>query len=140
MSSWSQGALFMVQLMMNAENRGSLIDGWHLIFRLHILARNFDTARKNEADWNASQADLGFSLYDQAQANSIDNNDWLLIAVGKVTNLDFRKILHLWGLSTSTEAQTQIASLSYSAVPAGFYLPTQNNAYCKSLNQPWQAL
>ncbi|WP_346837839.1 ImpA family metalloprotease [Microbulbifer sp. SAOS-129_SWC] len=132
-STWNYGAALVIDMMMHAEERGALSDGWDLIPRLHVLQRGFDAARGNDADWDAGKGELGFSGYTRTQANTIDNNDWLLIATSYATGLDYRPYFDLIGQPYSAEANAQVAGFGYPAVDHAFYLPASNQSYCDTL-------
>lgn len=132
-SGWNYGVALIIEMMMHAEEQGALSDGWHLIPRLHILERVFNTAKGNDTDWDAGKDALGFANYTRTQANAIDNNDWLLITASRATGLDYRPYFDLIGQGYSAEAEEQVASFSYTAVDSAFYMPATNSGYCDAL-------
>ncbi|GAB6261560.1 ImpA family metalloprotease [Photobacterium sp. 53610] len=135
-SSWSQGAALVVEMMMHAQDKGALSNGWHLIPRLHLLDKAFSDADNDDASWDATKASLGFSTYSRAEAGTLSNNDWLLIAASYATGLDYRPYLDLLGLNYSSKAGSQVAAFGNTAVDKAFFKPASNSAYCDSLNQP----
>ena len=65
-------------------------------------------------DWSAVQAQkdaLGFSSYSLSEAQSIGNNDWLLIALSEATELDLSNYFSMWGMATSDKAKQQVQEL-----------------------------
>lgn len=134
-SSWSQGVALVIQMMMHAQDKGKLANGWHLIARLHLLDKAFAEADNDEASWEAKKAALGFSTYTLEDTKNMDNNDWLLIAASYATGLDYRPYLDLMGLRYSSKANTQLSAFGYAAVDKAFFNPTSNRAYCDSLSQ-----
>ena len=132
-SGWNYGVALVIEMMMHAEENGTLQNGWHLVPRLHLLERAFETADNNDTDWDAAKASLGFASYNRSEALAIDNNDWLLIAASYSAALDYRPFMDLLGLTYSTKASAQVAALGYPAVENAFYTPASNNGYCASL-------
>ncbi len=129
-SDWSQQVSMTIQMMMAAQQQGKLINGWHLLARLHILEREFNRARANATTWDSKKASLGFSSYSKNEADAISNNDWMLIAVSYVTGLDYRDFLSMWGIGYSTKAAAQVAGFGYAATPRQFYVSSATG-YCK---------
>lgn len=129
-SDWSHQVSMTIQMMMAAQKQGKLLNGWHLLARLHILEREFNRSRSNSTTWDAKKTSLGFSSYTKAEADSISNNDWMLIAVSKATGLDYRDYLSMWGMSYSTKAANQVASFGYAAIPRWYFISSPAG-YCK---------
>ncbi len=127
---WSQGAAMIIQMMMTAQDNGALTDGWHLLARLHIVEREFSRALSSEDQWAAMQQKLGMDQYSLADAKTIARNDWLLIALGVTTDLDWRSYLTTWGITYSTQAAAQAALAGYRSVPAYYYV-SSGDGYCK---------
>lgn len=138
--NWSRAASMTIQMMMTAEHQGALQDGWHLLARLHILEREFRrVVESNNGDtWNSKRDSLGFSSYLLADAKDLIDknrvadiyNDWMVIAVSKVTGLDYRDYFSMWGQAYSAEASAQVASLNYPAAQRHFFI-TSPEGYCK---------
>ena len=129
-SDWSKQVSMTLQMMMAVEDQGKLIQGWHLLPRLHILEREFNRARADATTWGSKKASLGFSTYTLEEANAISNDDWMLIAVSVASGLDFRSYMSMWGIAYSTKAATQVAGFNYTAAPRQFYI-SSSNGYCK---------
>ena len=55
------------------------------------------------------KASLGFASYSKAEADAISNNDWMVIAVSKVTGMDYRDYFSMWGQAFQCESQCQVA-------------------------------
>ena len=128
---WSEGVSLFIQMMMSAEDNGVLVDGWHLLARLHILEREFSRATKNETDWAAKKANLGFSQYTLDAAKALNQTDWLLVAISFATQMDHRDYFDMWGQAYSSEAGAQVLSMSYDKqAPRNFYVSSATG-YCK---------
>lgn len=127
---WSDGAVMIIQMMMASQEHGALNDGWHLLARLHIIERAFSHALSSDELWTQAQQNLGMSQYTRTQANEIPQNDWLLIALGVATDLDWRNYLAAWAIPHTDQASTQVAAEGYTAVPAEFYVSSADG-YCK---------
>jgi hypothetical protein len=134
LTSWSQGMAIYVQMMMAAQDQGDLLDGWHLLARLHILLREFERADNNDDDWLARRDSLGFGSFTRADAQALNNNDWLVIAISTITGRDYRDFLTMWGLSFSNAASSQVASLAYPVIAPTFY-DTSGGDYCLGLDK-----
>ncbi|NRA61715.1 MAG: RICIN domain-containing protein, partial [Psychrobium sp.] len=134
LNSWDQSVAMTIQMMMAAQAEGSLIDGWHLLARLHILLREFKRAVHSEILWLNKRDSLGFGQYSRAAAKALDKNDWLVIAISAATELDYREFLAMWGLSFSDTAATQVANLGFSAVTKKFY-QVKDGGYCEGLDK-----
>ncbi|WP_228288042.1 ImpA family metalloprotease [Thiothrix subterranea] len=141
--NWSRAASMTIQMMMTAEHQGALQDGWHLLARLHILEREFDRAiNSSEAIWDAKKASLGFANYSKKEILGekdatgkviippISNNDWMVIAVSKVTGMDYRDYFSMWGQAFSAKANDQVVAFNHSAAERRFFV-TSPNGYCK---------
>jgi len=132
---WSHGAGMFIQMMMTAQANDALQDGWHLRARLHMLEREFNRAKKDETSWQQKRDNLGFGQYTLAEAKAIDNNDWYLIAISYVTQIDFRDYLTMWAIPFGEKAATQVAGLGYPAAPRQYFI-SDSKAYCYGLDKP----
>lgn len=130
-SSWSWGARVYIQMMMAAQQQGVLQDGWHLLGRLHLIEREFNRLAASPELWDKRKATIGFEQYRHDEAQSISNNDWLLIAISYVLQRDMRQYLDMWGLSFSDKAKAQVASGNYALMPMNYFV-TSNTGYCTS--------
>lgn len=139
LTGWNQGIAIYIQMMMAAQDQGTLIDGWHLLARLHILLREFERADNNEDAWLAARDGLGFGLFSLTEAKALNNNDWLVIAISVVTERDYRDFLTMWGLSHSDAAAAQVASFGFTAISKTFYQASSTD-YCEGLNKPAVAI
>ncbi|PKF62826.1 hypothetical protein CW745_05240 [Psychromonas sp. psych-6C06] len=135
LNGWNEGMAIMVQLMMAAQAEGALIDGWHLLARLHISLREFQWADDEEVVWLVKRDSLGFSNFSLNEAKTLSTNDRLAISLSNVTELDYRNLLTMWGLSFSNAASAQIASFGYPVINNNFYQASGNN-YCLGLDKP----
>ncbi len=123
-----------IQMMMAAQDKGTLSDGWMLLPRLHIMEREFWQATRNDENWANKKDALGFSNFNRTEAGALNNNDWLNIALSKVTQLDMRQYLTMWGFPAGTQASAQVAALSLPAMSETFYAST-GNGFCKGLDK-----
>lgn len=128
--NWSRAASMTLQMMMTAEHQGALQDGWHLLARLHILEREFNRARSDATTWDAKKTSLGFASYSKAEADAISSNDWMVIAVSKVTGMDYRDYFNMWGQAYSAKANTQVAGFNHATAERRFFI-SSSNGYCK---------
>lgn len=130
-SNWSHQVMMTIQTMMTTQKIGKLENGWHLLARLHIHDREFRRADNNDTDWEAKKDSLGFSDYTRAEAIATSNNDYMLMALSTVAELDFRSYLKMWGISYSEKAADQVASYGYTSVPKEFFISAPDG-YCKA--------
>jgi chitodextrinase len=135
LTDWSNGVGITIQIMMSAQAQGVLQDGWHLLARLHLMEREFDRAKNDRVTWEARRAGLGFGNYSFDAIKTINNNDWLVIAIAYVTGLDYRDYLRMWGFAFSSEAVAQVAGFNYPVVPRKYYI-SDGKDYCKVLDKP----
>ncbi|WP_020584056.1 ImpA family metalloprotease [Endozoicomonas elysicola] len=134
-SDWSSGAAVYIQMMMAAQSQGTLIDGWMLLPRLHIVEREFYRALSNSDTWNQKRERLGFSTYSWEEAKSIAKNDWPTIALSVVTGLDMRDYLYAWGLTGSQKALEQVSALNLPPMESVFY-KTDGSLFCEQFENP----
>jgi hypothetical protein len=134
-NGWSHGAAIYIQMMMATQAQGALQDGWILLPRLHILEREFGSALSDETTWDANKSALGFSTYSLTEANAISKNDWLNIALSKVTGLAMDNYLTMWGFPPSTKAKQQVTALGLPTMNKTFYA-SEGREFCKGLDKP----
>lgn len=134
LTGWSQGVAMTIQMMMAGQGQGSLINGWYLLARLHILERDFYTATRNDESWESMKANLGFASYNRSDANAMSNNDWMNIATSVALQKDMRAFLAMWGLPASQTANDQVAALSLPMMEKVFYA-ADGADFCKGLNK-----
>ncbi|MCV5641032.1 hypothetical protein OFN49_39710, partial [Escherichia coli] len=67
--------------------------------------------------------------YTKDEANSISNNDWLLIALSYVAQRDMTNYLDMWGFSFSEKAKQQVVALNLTPMPLT-YFASSNTGYC----------
>ncbi len=128
---WSEGAAMFIQMMMSAQDQGALFDGWHLLARLHIIEREFNRAvRLDDAGWMAKRDALGFGQFSRAEADALDQNDWLLIALATASGLDHTDYLSMWALPYSAPAKAQVSAMNLPLVPRRYYISSATG-YCK---------
>ncbi len=129
LNDWRWGAQVYVQMMMSAQHQGVLENGWHLLARLHLIEREFNRLKANETLWEENKASIGFTSYSKAEADSISNNDWLLIALSYVTERDMTNYLDMWGFTFSDEAKLQVVALNLAEMPLTFFA-SSDQGYC----------
>jgi len=135
LTGWSQGMAMYVQIMMAAQAQGALVDGWHVLARLHMLDREFNRADNSEETWLDKRDSLGFGHFTSDEAKALSNNDWLTIGISYVTQLDYREFLTMWGLPASAQANNQVASFSFAKAQTKFYQASGND-FCYGLDKP----
>ncbi len=128
--SWSDSAAMTIQMMMSAEDNGALIDGWHLLARMHIIEREYQQAIKDDATWLQKRAGLGMSQYDRATAKAMSPEDWLLIVVSHATGFDFREYFDVWAHVYSDAAAEQVIAMALPEMPVNYYVSSAKG-YCK---------
>ena len=129
-SDWSHQVSMTIQMLMAAQHQGALLDGWHLLARLHILEREFNRALASETTWEAKKVSLGFSSYTLTEAKAISNNDWLVVALSYAAGLDYRDYIRMWGQTFTSKADAQVAGFGYVAVARQFFV-SSSKGYCK---------
>lgn len=127
-SGWSQQVLVTIQAMMHTQKMGKLINGWHLLARLHLLAREIPLAR---ASWETKKTSIGFSEYTLSEFDAIRKNDWLLVSLSYAAKVDFRDYLTMMGMEFTQKAANQVSSYAYDMAPRKFFISTKNG-YCKT--------
>lgn len=124
-----------VQLLAALENQGVFDDGWKLIPRLNLVTREFLDNDYDPSRWNAKAAGLGFGGIDLDTANSLSQNDWLLIALSWSAQRDLRAYLEMWGYSYSDMALDHVASLGLPSLSPAYYA-IGNHQHCFGLDHP----
>ncbi|WP_028101628.1 ImpA family metalloprotease [Pseudoduganella violaceinigra] len=130
-SSWSDASyaangtprlMFYRQLVEYARyynNGGQFQDGWEIVPLLYLLNRNF--AQANDASWSSKAAGFGFGTYAGSYPGSMDGNDFLLIASSNIIGRDMRPMFALWGITTTSAAQAQVAAYNYQSSQALYF-------------------
>ncbi len=127
--SWSWGARVIIQTMMATQYEKVLNNGWHLLGRLHILEREFGRAIASDEQWAARKDKIGFGTLTREQARNLGKNDWLLIALSRVSERDLREYLTMWGLSFTDLGKTQVAAMNLTTMPKRFFASSAKG-YC----------
>jgi immunomodulating metalloprotease len=107
--------------MLVARSQGKLKNGYHLVPRLHLLARAFAAATDSAETWEASRTRLDFASYDLDAAEKLTNNDFMLVAMSSVVELDYRDFFDMWGLETSQEARAEVTARAFPSVGRSFF-------------------
>ncbi len=136
---WNYGTAIYIQMMMLTQLENKLQNGWFLLPRLHIIEREYRKATRNESLWLAKRDNLGFSQYSFAEAqlgawwdrpeDFLAYADWVAIALGTATELNFSDYMKMWGHPVSAKAASQLASNGYKMVERKMVV-SQGNDYC----------
>lgn len=127
---WSDGTAMIIQLMMAAEDNGALMDGWHLLARMHIIEREYQKAIRNDTDWLALRAGIGMGQYERADAQAMSPEDWLLIVVSHATGFDHRAYFDVWAHTYSGVASAQVEAMSLPSMPLNYYV-SSGDGFCE---------
>ena len=121
LGTWGVSVGTTIQMMAAVQAEGVLEDGWHLWARLHVYEREFRRVLDNEETFAAGGDSLGLAGMAYGDANALNNNDWMLIALSFVGERDFSAFFDLYGLAYSQAAHDHVAGWSYSLLPVAFY-------------------
>lgn len=132
-SDWRNGLITMLQMMALAENQGVLNDGWYLLSRLHVIDREYTLAIANDATWAAKAAGMGFTGMSRTDALALTNNDWWLITLSHILQMDMTDYLEMWGFDLSASAETHVAGLGLAVAPRLFYA-LSTTSHCDGLD------
>ncbi|MBT6177098.1 MAG: hypothetical protein HOI23_07600 [Deltaproteobacteria bacterium] len=94
-------------------------NGWDVFTAMYLLERLF-THAVNTDSWPAYKSSLGFSTYSTAP-QSIDSNDFMLVALSFVTQKDQRRFFDMWGITYTSKASSQVASFGFPEAEMIFY-------------------
>ncbi|WP_166738765.1 ImpA family metalloprotease [Psychromonas algarum] len=114
------------ELQLHARRLDILNWGQHLIARVHIIEREFNSALASDEAWINKRDNLGFSTYSLDEAKAISTNDFILIAASRAVNLDYRQPLNLMGVLVSDKANAQVAISNHTSIGREFI--TRNDA------------
>ncbi|MFC3912867.1 ImpA family metalloprotease [Pseudaeromonas sharmana] len=131
---------FYIQMALRADgltlaDGTGLDNGFNLFTLLYQHSRLFGRYAANADDWLANRDRLGFSLfpyeghtvYGGNKVSSIPGNDFMLVALSRLTGLDWRSHFELLGLRYSSLAAEQVAlNASRGALPMGMYVLETN--------------
>ncbi|WP_345848341.1 ImpA family metalloprotease [Shewanella algae] len=110
---------FYLQLAALAEEHAGLDNGWQIFTLLYLHERLFSHAIADAARWGEMRDALGMSSY--INAPNLDGNDFMLLSLSKLLQLDMRPWFDLWGVRYQAQAANQVAAYGYSAAEAVFY-------------------
>ncbi len=127
---WNTSVAMTIQMMMAAQDNGALVDGWHLLARMHILEREYQKAISNDADWSAKRVGLGMGSYARHEARDLSEGDWLLIVISHATGFDMRAYFDVWGHSYTATAAAQVSALNLPSMPLYYYV-SSGDGYCR---------
>ncbi len=111
----------LLQAMAAARHADVLTDGYLVVPRIHIYARANLAAREDHPEEAAARDDLGLGTYARADAEALTNNDFMALAMSRVTELDYRDFFAMWGIEVTAAASAQIEAWSYPAVERAFF-------------------
>jgi hypothetical protein len=112
---------FYVQFMMQVRALGLLNNGWHMMGRIHGVDRAFNAALADAVTWDARKAAFGFGHVAFADAKTMNNTDFMAIAMSFTTGLDIRDYMAMWGFDIGAAASAQIASFNLPAAERAFF-------------------
>ena len=133
------GMAIMVQIMALAQNAGPFENGWYMLSDLHIVKRAYDAAVQSDAAWADKASVIGFGGMARTDAASLSNDDWLLIAMSYVLQMNMTDYLSVWGISFSSAAKTFVGSQGYPDAPLLYYAMSSLD-HCTGLDRPSEPL
>jgi len=125
-SSWDEEFMVTLQAMMQAQKYGELTDGYDLLALNHIIRRE-----ANSATWESKKNDLGFSDYSDDEYANISPNDFSLVALSYIANLDYRPFFDMFGLKYSEKASTQVDDNNPANKTKKVFFVSTPDGYCK---------
>jgi len=140
---WSEGGTydkagerlsFYMQLVYAHEN-------WDIYTKLYLMNRIFEDGIKTDAKWTAVKSKLGFGTYNLTEANAINGNDFMCVALSYMSGKSHVDYFTAWGILVSDKAKAQIQSygLSNAPMPVVFYA-VPNNILTKTLRMTTKPL
>jgi hypothetical protein len=87
----------------------NLRDGWELLTLMYLLERNVGAS---SANWTSVNTRLGFGTY-ATYPNTMNGNDFVLIAASNVARRDLRPVFDLWGVVYSDAASAQVQAFGF---------------------------
>lgn len=131
---------FYIQMALRADgltltDGTKLSNGFNLFTLLYQHSRLFGRYASNADNWLANRDRLGFSLfpyeghavYGGNKVSSIPGNDFMLVALSRLTGLDWRSHFELLGLRYSSLAAEQVAlNATRGTLPMGMYVLETN--------------
>ncbi|CAI1115026.1 ImpA family metalloprotease [Serratia quinivorans] len=127
---------FYIQMPLHADKqtmRGGekLENGYNLYTLLYLHSRIFNKYSKSQSDWDSHKFKLGFQdfpynnnpIYDGKTVNQIPGNDFLLVSLSYITDMDWRPYFDLFGLSYTSLASNQVDKNGFSKkVSSGMFV------------------
>ncbi len=130
------GSASIIQILMAAQDQGTVSNGWYVISRVKLIGLEFEEAVKSQSAWLNSRDAIGFSTYSWEEAKALGsdvNNDWQLIAFSLATGRDLTNFLSAYGHQFTQKAKDQVALSNYPVMPLRFYVAS-NKGVC-NLNE-----
>jgi immunomodulating metalloprotease len=110
----------------------SFSDGWELMTLTYLMERNFTAS---SANWATVKDAMGFGTY-TTHPSTINGNDFLLIATSRIIGRDMRLVFAMWGVTTSAQAQAQVAAFGYAAAETLLFPMANLNAHGSGVGAP----
>ncbi|MCP4757313.1 MAG: hypothetical protein GY866_41150 [Proteobacteria bacterium] len=105
-------------------------NSWDIFTKLYIMERLFANAIKDDATWTANKDNLGFSTYTLADADAIDGNDFMYVALSYISDMDHADYFEAWGVAVSDAAKAQVTGNTPSgSIPKVFYYVEGNKVF-----------
>jgi immunomodulating metalloprotease len=107
-------------------------DGWELMTLAYLMERNFSAS---STTWTSVKDAMGFGTY-AAYPSTIDGNDFMLIATSRIIGRDMRPVFAMWGVSSSAQAQAQVAAYGFAAADTLLFPMANLNAFGSAVGAP----
>ena len=76
-------------------------------------------------DWALYKDALGFSTYDSPP--DIDGNDFMLLSMSWISQIDQRPLFDIWGITYSQQAENQLAEYDFPVAEKIFFVSDNAN-------------
>jgi hypothetical protein len=99
--------------------------GFEMIPMLYLMSRNIDAER----NWTTARDNYGLSLYnypDEIDDLSFPGNDFMILAVSWLNQLDYRSFFWAWGATWTAKADQQIDAWNLDRKLPNFTYPSNN--------------
>jgi immunomodulating metalloprotease len=98
----------------------------------YLMERNFSAS---STTWDSVKGPLGFGAY-AAYPSTIDGNDFMLIATSRIIGRDMRPVFAMWGVSSSAQAQAQVAAYGFAVADTLLFPMANLNAFGSAVGAP----
>lgn len=119
----AQLCFYTTLILSSADNFGE--HGFEMVPMLYMMSRSIDA----ETNWTAARDNYGLSLYDsidEIDGLQYPGNDFLLLAVSWLNQLDYRSFFWSWGATWSPKVNDQINAWHLDRKAPNFTYPTDN--------------